>query len=87
MASDGVYLREIFLTTSSLSFECEENSEGNVISVLPLVQQSRSDRIVGTSLETLTCRTGTRRRRQMQTDANKLLYNFKSISFVINFTE
>ena len=38
-------------------------------------------------LETLRCRTGTRRRRQMQTDSNKLLYNFKSISFVLDFTK
>ena len=43
--------------------------------------------VIPQTIETLRCRTGTRRRRQMQTDSNKLLYNFKSISFVIDFTK
>ena len=38
-----------YSSSQSSGSECEENSEGNVIPVLPLVQQSRSGRIVGTS--------------------------------------
>ena len=38
-----------YSSSQSLGGECEENCEGSVIPVLPLAQQSRSARIVGTS--------------------------------------
>lgn len=38
-----------YSSSQSSDSECEENSEGNAIPVLPLVQRSRSGRIVGTS--------------------------------------
>ena len=38
-----------YSSSQSSGSECEENNEGNVIPVLPLVQRSRSGRTVGTS--------------------------------------
>ena len=43
--------------------------------------------VVPLVLETLRCRTETRRRRQMRNDSNKLLHKFKSLSFVIDYVE